>query len=206
MTEMPAAAAAPPSGASLPIDATGDHAPGWWGMIVLIATEATLFAAMLSSYFYVRSGTGEWPPAGIAEPEFRLAGPGTVILLLSSVSVMWGEAGIRRGKPRQLLAGLLIAVVLGLIFLGIQATEYSQAEFTPRTNVYGSLFFTITGIHGLHVALGVVMLALIALRTRLGHFSPTRHLAVQNVGLYWHFVDVVWLFVFASLYVSPHLL
>jgi heme/copper-type cytochrome/quinol oxidase subunit 3 len=191
---------------SLPIDAEGNHAPGWWGMIILIATEATLFAALLSSYFYIRSGSNEWPLGGIAKPEFTLAGPGTVILIASSLSMMWGEAGIRRGSQGRLLAGMLISILLGLVFLGIQVTEYSKAEFTPRTNVYGSLFFTITGIHGLHVILGVLMLSVVALRAKLGHFTASRHLAVQNVGLYWHFVDAVWIFVFASLYVSPRFL
>lgn len=191
---------------SLPVESTGLRATGWWGMVVLIVTEATLFAALLSSYFYLRSGASQWPPAGIAKPEFLLAGPGTAILLSSSVTMIWAEMAIRRGNQRSLRLGMAISFVLGLIFLAIQGTEYARADFSPRTDAYGSLFFTITGIHGLHVAIGLCMLAIIQLRAWLGHFTAERHLAVQNVSLYWHFVDAVWIFVFASLYISPRVL
>lgn len=192
--------------ATLPTETAGARATSWWAMLILIATEATLFASLLSSYFYLRSGADEWPLGGIAKPELRLAGPGTVILILSSVSMTGAELAIRRGRSRGLVAGLGLTILLGLIFLGIQATEYSRAEFSLDTNAYSSLFFTITGLHGLHVILGVAMLAVVELRAVLGHFDRRRHLAVQNVALYWHFVDVVWLFVFSSLYLSPRFL
>lgn len=192
--------------AGLPAAGAGLRATGWWGMVVLIATEATLFAALLSSYFYLRSGTDAWPPPGIAKPELSLAGPGTVVLLSSSVTMVWAEVSIRRGRQGALRGGMAVTSVLGLIFLAIQGTEYARSEFTPRTNAYGSLFFVITGIHGLHVAIGLCMLGVVQLRAWLGHFDAERHLAVQNVSLYWHFVDAVWIFVFASLYISPRLL
>ncbi|MCC6383001.1 MAG: heme-copper oxidase subunit III [Dehalococcoidia bacterium] len=192
--------------AGLPTTGSGLRATGWWGMVVLIATEATLFAALLSSYFSLRSGADVWPPAGVPKPEFSLAGPGTAILLSSSATMVWAELSIRRGRQGRLRAGMAVTSVLGLVFLAIQSIEYATSEFTPRTNAYGSLFFIITGIHGLHVAVGLCMLAVVQLRAWLRHFDAERNLAVQNVSLYWHFVDAVWIFVFASLYISPRVI
>jgi heme/copper-type cytochrome/quinol oxidase subunit 3 len=174
-------------------------------MALLIATEASLFGYLLFSYFYLASmARGAWPPAG--PPELRLALPNTGILLLSSGAMWWAESGICRGRSGRLLGGLLLALALGVAFLAIQVVEYRHQTFGPSTDAYGSLFYTITGFHGAHVALGLLMIAVVALRAALGHFSAGRHLAVTNVSWYWHFVDVVWLAVFASLYLSPRLL
>jgi heme/copper-type cytochrome/quinol oxidase subunit 3 len=188
----------------LPLDGAGASAPGAWGMALLILTEASLFGYLLFSYFYLASmARGPWPPAGT--PELRLALPNTGILILSSGAMWWAESGIRLGRRGRLLGGLVLALALGLVFLGIQLVEYSHQPFGPSTDAYGSLFFTITGFHGAHVAVGLLMIALVALRAGLGHFSASRHLAVTNVTWYWHFVDAVWLAVFASLYLSPRL-
>jgi heme/copper-type cytochrome/quinol oxidase subunit 3 len=146
---------------------------------------------------------GPWPPAGL--PELRLALPNTGILLLSSGTMWWAESGIRRERTGRLLGGLVLTLALGAVFLGIQLVEYRHQAFGPSTDAYGSLFFTITGFHGAHVAVGLLMIAVVSLRAGLGHFSARRHLAVTNVAWYWHFVDVVWLLVFTSLYLSPRL-
>ena len=186
----------------LPIGRAGKGATGWWGMVLLIITEASLFAYLLFSYFYLGSmSRGAWPPPG--PPELRLALPNTGILLLSSASMWWAESGVRRGEQGRLRLGLLCTLVLGVVFLVIQGVEYSNKPFTPATDAYGSLFFTITGFHGAHVAVGLLMIVVVAVRAWLGHFSERRHLAVTNVSWYWHFVDVVWLAVFTSLYLSP---
>ena len=178
--------------------------PGFWGMMLLIATEAALFAYLLFSYFYLGSmAPVAWPPEG--PPSLRLVLPNTVILLLSSGTMYWAEAGIRRGEQGRLRTGLLITFVLGVIFLVIQGVEYSTKHITPTTHAYGSLFFTITGFHGAHVAVGLLMIAVVAVRAFLGHFRAGRHEAVTNVSWYWHFVDVVWLAVFTSLYLTPYL-
>ncbi len=184
----------------------GSHATGWWGMVLLIVTEASLFACLLFSYFYLRATVPAWPPVGIDKPDLTLPLPMTAILLLSSVAYWWGERGVRGDRIGQLELGLGISFLLGASFLTLQAIEYSHKTFAPQTNAYGSLFFTITGLHGSHVLVGLIMNAVVQVRTWLGHFTARRHLAIQNVGLYWHFVDAVWLFVFASLYLSPHLL
>lgn len=189
----------------LPLDPAGRGAPGWWGMVLLIVTEASLFVYLLFSYFYLASmARGAWPPSG--PPELRLALPNTGILLLSSGAMIWAESGIRRGDRGRLTLGVVVALVLGLVFLSIQLVEYRHQTFSPATDAYASLFYTITGFHGAHVAVGLVMIAVVAIRASLGHFSETRHLAVTNVAMYWHFVDAVWLAVFTSLYLSPRLL
>ena len=188
----------------LPLDSVGTSAPGAYGMLLLILTEASLFGYLLFSYFYLASmARGPWPPTGM--PELRLALPNTGVLLLSSGAMWWAETGIRRGQRGRLLVGLALALGLGLVFLGIQLVEYRHQPFGPSTDAYGSLFFTITGFHGAHVAVGLLMIAVVALRAGLGHFSARRHLAVTNVSWYWHFVDAVWLVVFTSLYLSPRL-
>lgn len=190
----------------LPTEITGGRSPGFWGMLLFIATEATLFGSLLSAYFYIASGSASWPPDGIAKPEIPLALINTIILICSSIPIFWADRGIRKGNGRQLRIGFALTFILGVIFLGIQAYEYTELEFTITTNAYGSLFYTITGFHFLHVTLGVLMNLYIQLRAWLGHFSAKHRLAVQNVAIYWHFVDVAWIFIFLSLYVSPHLL
>ena len=188
----------------LAVNPAGRRNPGWWVMVLVIATEAMFFAFLLFSYFYVGSGAvGPWPPAG--PPELRLAAPNTAILLASSAAVWWGERGIAHDAQRQLRVGLLVMLVLGATFLAIQGVEYSRKPFTPQSHAYGSLFYTITGFHGAHVFVGLLMSAVVQLRAWRGHFTAERHLAVTNVAMYWHFVDAVWIAVFLSLYVSPRL-
>ncbi len=188
----------------IPFDATDARSPGWWGMVLLITTEASFFAYLLFSYFYLGSLTrGGWPPAG--PPALELALPNTILLLASSGTMWWGEAGIRNGNQARLRLGLCATFMLGLAFLGVQGVEYLHQTFTPATDAYGSLFFTITGFHGAHVLAGLLMNAVIQVRAWSGHFSERRHLAVSTVALYWHFVDAVWLVVFASLYLTPRL-
>ena len=188
-----------------PVPLTGRRAPGWWGMVGVIATEAVLFACRFASYFFLWGTVAAFGAEGGRYPPVTLTAPMTVILLASSVAMAWGERGIRRGDQARLRLGLGIAWLLGLAFLVMQGFEYSNRHTTPQTSAYDSLFYTITGTHGLHVAVGLLMSLVVQLRAWLGHFDARRHLAVQNVALYWHFVDVVWLFVFSLLYVVPRL-
>lgn len=191
-----------PLATALPVNPADHRSPGWWGMILLIATEATFFAYLLFSYFYVASmSQGAWPPEGA--PSLGLAFPNTLILLGSSLTLHWAESGIHQAKQGRLRAGLLLTLALGAVFLSIQMLEYSRKTFTPVTGVYGSLFFTITGFHGAHVAAGMLMNAVVLVRAWRGHFTAARHLAVTNTAMYWHFVDAVWIVVFVALYLSP---
>jgi heme/copper-type cytochrome/quinol oxidase subunit 3 len=181
------------------------RANGSWGIACLIATEASLFGYLLFSYLYLGSiARGPWPPSG--PPELRLVLPNTILLLLSSGSMYWAESGIKRGFAGRLRAGVVLTLLMGTGFMIVQGIEYTKLPFTPQSNAYGSLFYTITGFHGAHVIVGLVMLAVIAVRAFLGHFDSRRHEAVTNVSWYWHFVDAVWLAVFTTLYLAPNLL
>lgn len=193
---------------SLPTKVMGPASYGWWGMVWLIATEAMMFAALIASYFYVRYRAQiEWPPDGIEAPSLPLIVMMSVVLWSSSISMHLADHGIRSGHRRRCLAGLAVTFILGAAFLVLQvAVEYPETlrHFTPRTNAYGSLFYTITGLHGLHVLVGLALIVWTAVRTWAGHFDQERHLTIRNVAMYWHFVDVVWIAVFLSLYLSPH--
>jgi heme/copper-type cytochrome/quinol oxidase subunit 3 len=117
----------------------------------------------------------------------------------------WAESGIRENKQIRLMLGLAISFGLGGLFLLIQGFEYARAGFTPQANAYGSLFYTLTGFHGLHVTVGLVLISVMQVRSWVGHFDASRYLGVQTTAMYWHFVDAVWIFIFGSLYLSPYL-
>jgi heme/copper-type cytochrome/quinol oxidase subunit 3 len=175
----------------------------WWGMVLLIFTEATLFAIFILSDLYLRfSATPSWPPPGIQAPTLRLPVLMTVVLVASSVPVQLAADAARAGcrvRCRMLLGG---TIALGLTFLALQAVEYHEKlqHFSPRTNTYGSLFFTITGFHGLHVIVGILLLSWAVVAA--GQLERRGGDAIENIVLYWHFVDAVWLVVFATLYLS----
>lgn len=177
----------------------------WWGMMSLIATEAMIFAGLLGSYFFTQAASKEWPLGGIEPPELERASVFTVVLLASSIPVFWAEAGIRRGNVGRLRAGLFLSLLLGGAFLVNQLLEYEELTFGARDNAYGSLFYAITGLHGLHVLVGLLMNLVVQAKAWLGRVSKERHVTVTVFGMYWHFVDVIWIFVFSSLYLSPHI-
>jgi len=182
---------------------------GWWGMVMLVVTEATLFASLLGSYFYLRFQYGpQWPPEGIEAPSLLKPLVMTAVLLPSSLPMVWAEYGLRRGQRWRLRAGLAATLVLGATFLTLQATEYAEklANFTFTTDVYGSLFYLITGFHGLHVLVGLLMVSwLLAASLQGGGFGAHRHERVRNAAIYWHFVDAVWAAILFTIYLSPRL-
>lgn len=191
--------------AALPVGtAVEAHPTGQWGMALLIATEASLFAYLLFSYFYLAARShGAWPPFG--PPRLDIALPNTAVLLSSSVALLWAEAGLRRGDERRLRIGLALTMLLGAAFLALQGVEYSRQSFSPATDAYGSAFFTITGLHGTHVFVGLVVLGVVFSMTLRGKLSHEHRHYVSNAAMYWHFVDVVWIAVFTSLYLAPRL-
>lgn len=188
----------------LPVGSKSRHASGWWGMLTIVATEASLFAYLLFSYYYVAAHTtNPWPTGGL--PKLALSFPGTIILVAGSIVMAWGERGIRRGSTWRLITGLAASIGLALLFLGIQFWEWFHKPFVFSYDAYSSLYYVITGFHMAHVAVGVVMLAAVLLWTCLGMFDSRRHSAVSIAVIYWHFVTVVWLFVFFTFYISPRL-
>ena len=176
---------------------------GKWGMWLFIASEGTLFALLFFSYAYLGTSNQEWPPH--EDPSYMYALILLGILLVSSVVLYWGERSIKKGDTGKLKLSLALTLLLGVAFLVLQYIEYRHhlKHLTPWENAYGSIFYTITTFHLAHLVLGFFMLLFVFARALAGHFSRERHLAVENVALYWHFVDGIWLFVVFILYITP---
>lgn len=188
----------------LPVGSAGKLSGGWWGVLAMIVTEGSLFGYLLFSYFYLAAQTEQqWPPTGL--PHLLLPGINTAILLLSSVCVWASERCIRKKQTRWAIAAMALAIVLGICFVGMQLNEWDKKTYGMTSDLYGSLYFTITGFHLCHVMIGLVILLLLLVWISLGYFDDRRYAAVAIGGVYWHFVDVVWLFVFTSLYIFPYL-
>lgn len=189
---------------SLRVGSVGHRASGWWGMMTLILTEGLLFAYLLFTYFYLAANSdGNWLPDEL--PSFKLSGPNTLILIASSVAVWFGERGAKRGSRAQLVIGLAVGFCLGTVFTGIQIKEWIDKPFSLAAHSYGSTYFTITGFHMAHVAAGLLMLGVLTLWSVMGYFDRRRLAPVSIGAVYWHFVDVVWLAVFFTFYVTPYL-
>jgi heme/copper-type cytochrome/quinol oxidase subunit 3 len=178
------------------------HPTAWWGMATLVATESMVFVILLGAYFFLRASSVQWPPAGIAAPELKLAVPFSFVLWGSSAPVFYAEAAIRRGSQRGLRIGLLVSAVMGAAFFAFTVKDFSDLTFGWRDNAYGSIFYLIVGLHALHVFVGLCMNVVVQIKAWQGKFDAKRHTTVEVFGLYWHFVDAVWIFVFLSLFVS----
>jgi cytochrome c oxidase subunit III len=188
----------------LPVGSPGRKSSGWFGMMTLIVTEASLFVYLLFSYFYFALwSSSRFLPKDL--PKFGLSAPDTVILLLSSVVVWWGEKGARKGNRRQLSLGLLGGIGLGAVFVGVQLLEWAGKPYRFNSSTYSSLYFTITGFHLVHVVVGMLVLLVLLVWSLLGYFDSKRYAPVAIGAIYWHFVDVVWLAVFFTIYVTPYL-
>jgi cytochrome c oxidase subunit III len=188
----------------LPVGPIRRHGIGWWGGGTLIASEAALFAYLLFSYYYM----GATNPAGwLLEPapSLKLALPNTVLLLASSAMVWIGERGILSRRRAQALCGFGVAILMGAGFATVQLLEWRAKTYGLGASSYASLYFVTTGFHMAHVLLGLMALAALFLWTTLDYFSPRRRLVVSAGVLYWHFVDVVWVFVFITFYLTPYL-
>lgn len=189
----------------LPVGSTDGRDTGWWGMMTLIATEASLFGYLLFGYFYFAAQFGRsWLPEKL--PEFRLSLPNTAILIMSSIAVWWAERAIRRGRSGRAMAALAAALALGVVFVAIQLLEWSRKDFSLSSSSYGSFYFVTTGFHLAHVVAGLLMLAGVSFWTAMGWFDARRHAPLSIAAVYWHFVDAVWLAVFISYYALPRLM
>lgn len=174
------------------------------GMYIFIASETMLFGSFFSIYFFDRVVVGNdgWPPDGYELPVY-LALVNTIILVTSSFSMHWALQSIKRNNRSGLVAGLALTFMLGLTFLLIQAREYTRIGFGPSDNAFASTFFGLTGLHGAHVFVGLNLLLYALIRSIRGHYGPKAedHLGVELPGIYWHFVDVMWIVVYTTVYV-----
>ena len=175
------------------------------GIYIFIASEVMLFGSFFSAYFFARvvAGAGEpWPPDGLELPVY-LALLNTIILVTSSFSMHWALQSVKRNNRPGLIGGLTLTFLLGLTFLLIQAREYTRLGFAPSDNAFASTFYGLTGLHGAHVFVGLNLLLYALVRSLRGHYAPEpeKHLGVELPGIYWHFVDVMWIIVYVTVYV-----
>lgn len=199
-----------------------------WGMGWFIFSEVMFFAAFFGALFYARvlsvpdlggahskllwpDFNAVWPTAGPhlpadfqTIPAFGIPALNTAVLLLSGVTVTWAHWGLIANRRRQLIIGLFLTVALGIFFLFLQAHEYIEAysklNLKLTSGIFGATFFMLTGFHGFHVTIGTIALIVILARCVAGHFTPERHFGFEGVAWYWHFVDVVWLFLWVCVY------
>ena len=170
------------------------------GMLLFIISEIMLFGAFFTAYFFIRVvGEVDWPARGEELP-VAIAGVNTAILLSSSFTMHWALEGARNGNRRAMKMGLLTTALLGLTFLTIQVNEYVHLGFAPHDNAQGTIFYGLTGLHGAHVFVGLTLLTFATVRAFRGHFTAKEHRGVEVPGIYWHFVDVMWIFVYSTLY------
>jgi cytochrome c oxidase subunit 3 len=186
-----------------------------YGMILFIASEVMFFVAWFWAYFnsalfpadahqFAREALfgGVWPPKGIETFDpWHLPLLNTLILLTSGTTVTWAHHALLHDDRQGVKWGLILTIALGATFTCVQAYEYAHATFSFGKNVYGSTFFMATGFHGAHVIIGTLFLIVCLIRVYAGHFKPKQHLGFEFAAWYWHFVDVVWLFLFACIYV-----
>ncbi len=175
--------------------------PQLLGMLLFIISEIMVFGAFFTAYFFIRVAQGDpWPAHGTTLP-VAVAGVNTAILMSSSFTLHWAEAAIKKGNRFGLKAGILTTFLLGCAFLFIQINEYANIGFAPQDHAQATIFYSLTGLHGAHVLIGLVLLSIVTIRAFRGHYSPEQHRGVEVPGIYWHFVDIMWIVVYTTVYV-----
>jgi cytochrome c oxidase subunit 3 len=174
--------------------------PQTLGMYLFIISEIMVFGAFFTAYFFIRVvGGAEWPAEGTELPKL-IAGVNTAILVASSATIHWALECARKGNRFGLQAGMMTTLLLGSTFLFIQINEYVHIGFAPQDHAQGTIFYGLTGLHGAHVFIGLTLLAMVTVRAFRGHFTPEEHSGMEVPGIYWHFVDVMWLVVYTTVY------
>jgi cytochrome c oxidase subunit III len=177
-----------------------------YGMVLFIASEVMFFVAWFWAFFNAslhptEAMGGTWPPEGIKVfKTWDLPFLNTLILLTSGTTVTWAHHALKEGNRKGLIQGLWATIILGGTFTCVQVYEYAHAAFSFKGGIYGSTFFMATGFHGFHVLVGTLFLAICLMRAYKGHFKPDQHFGFEAAAWYWHFVDVVWLFLFSCIY------
>lgn len=174
------------------------------GILMFIISEVMLFGAFFASYFFLRVvvNPAEWPPKPFELP-VAVAGMNTAILVSSSFTIHYSLEAIRKGNKQGMKLGLVLTWLLGLTFLFVQINEYAHLGFSARLESFGTIFYMLTGLHGAHVFIGLSLLTAATIRAFRGHYDkePEKHLGIEVPGIYWHFVDIMWLVVFFTVYV-----
>jgi cytochrome c oxidase subunit III len=176
--------------------------PQLLGMLLFIISEIMIFAAFFTAYFFIRVvvTNAQWPGPGFHIP-VDIAAVNSGILLSSSLTIHWATTSIKNGNRFGLKAGMVTTFLLGATFLSIQINEYVHLGIAPADSAQASIFYGLTGLHGCHVFIGLCLLLMVTVRSFKGHYSPEQHRGVEVPGIYWHFVDIMWIFVFTSLYI-----
>lgn len=189
----------------LPMGSIGRRASGFWGLLFLVLSEASVFAYLFFAYYYfaIQPHTAPWPPSG--PPDLTYAIGQTVVALIACVTLWWADRAAERAARGSVLLALAGGLVLSLAFIVLQLLDWHSKPFSLATDPYASLYFTIGGVHLAHVAVAVVMIAAVLVWVALGYLGPVRHVPVTVTAYYWYFVAVVWLGVFFTLYLSPYL-
>jgi cytochrome c oxidase subunit III len=186
----------PPANRSSRVD------PQVLGMLLFIISEVMVFGAFFTAYFFIRVVQGdEWFPVQGHDLPKVIAGFNTCILVSSSFTMHWALEGAKRNNRAALQAGMLTTFLLGATFLFIQVNEYVHIGFAPHDFAQGSIFYGLTGLHGAHVFIGLTLLLFTTIRAFRGHFTPDEHRGVEVPGIYWHFVDIMWIVVFTTVYI-----
>jgi cytochrome c oxidase subunit 3 len=175
---------------------------GMWAVILFVSSEAFFFGALFTTYFFLRARLPDWEPVFGEKPSWEgLPLLNTVLLVASSFTMQFAVNAIKKGDRAGLRNWLIPTIVLGVLFLAGQAYEYTRLGFLPRDGIFAGVFFTLTGFHGAHVTGGVIFNTIVFYRTLKGQFTARRHLAVEAASIYWHFVDVVWIGLFLTIYI-----
>jgi heme/copper-type cytochrome/quinol oxidase subunit 3 len=185
---------------------TRGYSTAWWGMVILIMTEAMIFIALLSAYFFVRASSPHWPLGGIEQPELHRSAIFSAVLLGSSIPIFWMEWALFRGRMRVVKISLLVAFLMGAAFLANTGYDFAHMGFGWRDNAYASLFSVILGLHAIHVLVGLLMSMTVQVKVWTGRVSAENHVTPEVFALYWHFVDGVWILVFGTLFLSVSLI
>jgi cytochrome c oxidase subunit 3 len=173
------------------------------GMMLFIISEIMVFGAFFTAYFFIRFvATGHhWFPFDGHKLPVAVAGINTAILLSSSLTMHWAQTSVKNGNRFGLRAGMLLTALLGATFLSIQLNEYVHIGFSPQDFAQGTIFYGLTGLHGAHVFIGLSLLVMVTVRAFRGHFSAEHHHGVEVPGIYWHFVDAMWVVVYTTIYI-----
>jgi cytochrome c oxidase subunit 3 len=175
--------------------------PQLLGMLLFIISEVMIFGAFFTAYFFIRVSQGDpWPAPGTTLP-VAVAGVNTAVLWSSSLTMHWAQTSIKKGNRFGLKAGILTTFLLGATFLFVQINEYANIGFAPQDHAQQTIFYSLTGLHGAHVFIGLLLLLFVTIRAFRGHYTPEEHRGVEVPGIYWHFVDVMWLIVYSTVYI-----